>query len=237
MDDSSRDDRRGVPFGSRLAGKVIKSEAADGAAPEKAQASAPRRPAVLNAEEYDAHSAAKQIIAEAQKKAEEIKTEARAYRDEVFAQARQEAQADVEARSAEELARAKLQAGQLLAESEHDIADLALRIAAKIIGRDLERDSDVVLEIVATTVEAARSSKAMVLRVHPDDGKLLREKRPRLMELVGRAIDIAIRDDGDVEKGGCIIQTDFGVIDGQLKTQFEMLRNVLMPAETKKEKS
>jgi type III secretion protein L len=75
----------------------------------------------------------------------------------------------------------------------------------------------------------------MVLKVHPEDGKILREKRPRLMELIGRAVDIAIRDDAEVERGGCIIQTEYGTIDGQIRTQFEMLRNVLMPDTAKKE--
>lgn len=217
-----------------MPGKVIKGDAAEGVV-DKPILPPPRRAGVLNAEEFEAHSTAKQIVLDAQKKAEEIKAEARAYRDEVFAKAKEEAQADVQARAAEELAKAKMQAGTILADAEKDILDLALKIAAKVIGRDLEREPDVLAEIVATATEAARSSKSMILRVNPDDGRLLREKRPRLMELVGRAVDISIRDDADVEKGGCVIQTEFGVIDGQLRTQFEMLRNVLMPADAKKE--
>lgn len=217
-----------------MPGKVIKGDAAEGVV-DKPILPPPRRAGVLNAEEFEAHSTAKQIVLDAQKKAEEIKAEARAYRDEVFAKAREEAQADVQARAAEELAKAKMQAGTIVADAEKDIVDLALKIAAKVIGRDLERQPEVLAEIVATAIESARSAKAMILRVNPEDGKLLREKRPRLMELVGRAVDITIRDDADVEKGGCVIQTEFGVIDGQLRTQFEMLRNVLMPADAKKE--
>lgn len=217
-----------------MPGKVIKGDAAEGVV-DKPILPPPRRAGVLNAEEFEAHSTAKQIVLDAQKKAEEIKAEARAYRDEVFAKAKEEAQSDVQARAAEELAKAKMQAGTIVADAEKDIVDLALKIAAKLIGRDLEREPETLAEIVATAIESARSAKAMILRVNPEDGKLLREKRPRLMELVGRAVDINIRDDSDVEKGGCVIQTEFGVIDGQLRTQFEMLRNVLMPADAKKE--
>jgi type III secretion protein L len=195
----------------------------------------PRRAGVLNAEEYEAHTTARQIVIDAQKKAEEIKAEALRFKEEVFAKARDEAKAEVQALQTAELARAKLQAGQIMGENEHNALELALKIAAKIIGRDLERDPEVLAEICATATEAARSAKAMVLKVHPDDGKLLREKRPRLMELIGRAVDLSIRDDADVERGGCVIQTEFGVIDGQIRTQFEMLRNLLMPADAKKE--
>lgn len=224
------------PTGSapRVIGKVIKG-AGDLPLGEKPLLPPPRRAGVLNAEEYEAKTSAKQIILEAQQKAEEIKAEALRFKEEVFAKARDEAKADVQARAAEELARAKMQAGQIISDAEKDVLDLALKIAAKIISRDLERDPQVLLEIVANCTEAARASKAMILRVHPEDGKLLREKRPRLMELIGRAVDISIRDDAEIERGGCIIQTEFGTIDGQIRTQFEMLRNVLMPADQRKE--
>ncbi len=232
MDDGPRDDRRPGTSGPRVIGKVIKSE---GAEVLPVAEKPPRRGGVLNAEEFEAHNTAKQIVLDAQKKAEEIKEEARRFREDEFAKARAEATAEVQARAAEELARAKMQAGQMLADTEREIVELALKIAAKIIGRDLERDPDVMMEMVANVIQTTRATKAMVLRVHPDDGRLLREKRPKLMELIGRAVDLAIRDDSDIEPGGCVVQTEFGTIDGQIRTQFEMLRNVLLPDSAKKE--
>ena len=238
MDDGPRDERR-PPTGAapRVIGKVIKGGDSSEVSPlhEKPLLPPPSRRGVVNAEEYEAKTAGKQIIAEAQAKAEEIKAEALRFKEEVFSKARDEAKADVQARQAEELARAKMQAGQIIADSEKAVLDLALKVAAKIISRDLERDPEILLEIVANCTEAARSSKAMILKVHPEDGKLLREKRPRLIELIGRAVDITVRDDAEVERGGCVIQTEYGTIDGQIRTQFEMLRNVLMPADAKKE--
>jgi type III secretion protein L len=238
--DDPRDERRpGAPGGApRVIGKVLKGADSGENVVEREKPllpPPPRRAGVLNAEEFEAHGAARQIVIEAQKKAEEIKAEALRFKEEVFAKARDEARAEVQARAAEELAKAKMQAGALLAEAQGDALALALKIAARIIGRDLEREPEVLAEICATAIESARSAKAMILRVHPDDGKLLREKRPRLMELIGRAVDLSIRDDADVERGGCVIQTEFGTIDGQIRTQFEMLRNVLMPADGKKE--
>ncbi len=236
MDEGPRDERRSGT--SRVLSRVVKGgggeSLSDAAAlNEKPAAPPPRR--VLNAEEFEARSTAKDIIARAHEEAERIKVEALRFKEEVFARAREEAKADVQARAAEELARAKMQAGQVLADSERDLLALALEIARKIIGRDLERDPDLVMEIIAGCTEAARASKAMVLRVNPEDGKLLREKKPKLMELIGRSVDLSIRDDTEIERGGCVIQTEYGVIDGQIRTQFEMLRNVLQPTEARKE--
>lgn len=245
MDDGPRDERR-PPTGAppRVIGKVIKgSDSGEVSplsersvvAPQPQSSAGGVRRGVVNAEEYEAKTAGKQIIAEAQAKAEEIKAEALRFKEEVFSKARTEAKADVQARAAEELARAKIQAGQIIADSEKDVLELALKVAAKIISRDLERDPELVLEIVASCTEAARSSKAMIIRVNPEDGRLLREKKPRLIELIGRAVDISIRDDAEVEKGGCVIQTEYGTIDGQIRTQLQMLQNVFLPADAKRE--
>ena len=233
MDDGSRDDRRsGAPNAPRVIGKVIRSDSNDlSMSGEKL----PRRAGVVNAEEFEARNKAKEIIAEAQKRAEEIKAEAMAGRDEVFAKAREEAMAEVQAQSTEELARAKIQAGQLLAASEHDIVELALKVAAKILGIDLERDPELVIEVAANVIQSMRAAKAMVLRVHPEDGKVLRARKPKLLELVGRSVDVGIRDDADVERGGCVVQTEFGTIDGQIRTQFKMIENVFNPDAAKKE--
>lgn len=220
MDDADR--RPAPPSGIRS--KVIRGDAV---ANEVPLADKPRpRGAVVNAEEFEAKTTAQQIVADAHKKAEEILAEAQKQKEKVFNDARADAKAEVVAKSSEEIARAKMQAGEILAASEKDILDLSLKVAAKIIGRDLERDPLVLTEICATAIEHARAAKAIVLRVNPKDGATLREKRPRLMEQIGRTVEIAIRDDADVQVGGCIIQTEFGTIDAQLKTQFEMLRNL-----------
>jgi type III secretion protein L len=64
---------------------------------------------------------------------------------------------------------------------------------------------------------------------------VLRERTPQLMQLIGRSVDLAIKDDPDVEAGGCVIQTEFGTVDAQLTTQLQMLRNVLLPDDAKRE--
>ncbi|MBK7860062.1 MAG: flagellar assembly protein FliH [Archangiaceae bacterium] len=195
----------------------------------------PVRRGVVSSEDFEAKQSANKIIEEAHAKAAEIVAQAEADRDGIFEKAAEEARAEVQAESTEELARAKLQAGQIVKNMELEIVELALKIAAKIIGRDLQRDPGVVAEICATAIETARASKAMVLRVNPRDGVILREQHKRLIELVGRTVEISIRDDADVEPGGCVVRTEFGTIDAQLKTQLGMLQNVLLPDSAKKE--
>jgi|GEM_PF-468232 len=229
-------DNKGPPIHS---GKIIRGRPA-GENPElEAIASTPLpiRGHVVVRAEFEAHAKAKGIVEEAQQKAQELIEEARQsaqalieeaqhQREWIFQEAKEEAQEEVAIQAATELARAKMQAGSILAEAEPALIELACNIAEKIIGRDLERAPELLLDICANAIENVRTAKAMLLRVHPKDAKLLREKRPELIEMIGRSVDIAIRDDAEVQPGGCIVQTEFGVIDAQLETQFNALRTL-----------
>ena len=235
MADDDGSDNNGPRRGPALVrAKVIRGDAAE-AVSDRPALGPPRGGGVLRGDEAEARTTAQEIIAKAHKEAKEIIAAAARKKDEIFKKATEDAKAEVVARASEELARAKMQAGQILASSEKDILELALRVSQKIIGRDLERDPKVVVDIVAGAIENARSAKAFTLKVNPKDGATLRDSRPKLMEAVGRTVDIAIKDDPDIQPGGCIIQTEFGTIDAQLSTQYDMLKNLLFPEVGKKE--
>jgi len=214
-----------------MAMKVIKS---DGSVPD-AGAPALRPRGVVDKEEFLAHEGAKQIIAKATQQAEEIISAARAQEQRIFEQAKAAGREEGRVEVSTELARAKQQAAMILKAAEQDIIALSLEIARKIIGRDLERDPQVVMEICANAIEGVRNARQLVLRVNPQDGAYLRQNRKAIMDLVARSVDIAFKDDPSVEPGGCVIQTEHGTIDAQLDTQFKMLAQVLIADTGKKE--
>lgn len=217
-------------------GKVIKGDGsgAEGAVSSERPLARPARAGVMNAEIFEARQSAQGIIEEANKEKERILAEAQREREDVLAKAREQGRQEGLAQATEVLLRAKMQAGQILANNERDVIALACKIAEKIIGRDLERQPELLLDMCVTAIEQIRGARAMVLRVHPKTAQVLRSRKPELMELIGRAVDVAIREDQDVSSVGCIVQTEFGTVDAQLPTQFEMLQNVLVPDPNKK---
>jgi flagellar biosynthesis/type III secretory pathway protein FliH len=48
------------------------------------------------------------------------------------------------------------------------------------------------------------------------------------MEKIGRLKDIAIREDAEIRRGGCVIQTESGTVDAQLETQLQLLERALL---------
>lgn len=212
-------------------GKVIKGDASGEGLAGAADRPVPRpaRAGVMNAEIFEARQSAQNILEEANKEKERILAEAQREREEVLAKAREQGRQEGLAQSTEVLLRAKMQAGEMLASNEKDIIALACKIAEKIIGRDIERQPELLIDMCATAIEQIRSARSMILRVHPKTAQVLRSRKPELMELIGRAVDLAIREDPEVAPVGCIVQTEFGTVDAQLPTQFEMLQNVLLP--------
>ncbi|QSQ18679.1 flagellar assembly protein FliH [Pyxidicoccus parkwayensis] len=214
-------------------GKVIKGDGSS----EPALAS--ERPAlrppsmrgggVINAEVFEAKQGAQAIIEEAHREKERILAEAQREREELLAKTRDQGRQEGLAQATEIVLRAKMQAGEILGSYEKDVIALSLRMAEKIIGRSLEKDPDLMVELCASAIDNLRSARSMVLRVHPKTAAVLRAKKPVLMELIGRAVDLAIKEDPEVAPVGCIVQTEFGTVDAQLPTQLEMLQNVLLP--------
>jgi type III secretion protein L len=214
-------------------GKVIKSEGIfPDPLPERA-APRPQRPGpgVVSAEVWDAKKAADDILNEARRKAEQIIADAQAQSEQVLSEAQEAGRQQGLAEVSEQLVRAKIQAGEILAQNESDVIALACKVAEKIIGRDIERDPQALVELCATAVENVRSAKSVVLRVNPKAAAFLRERRKEVMDLIGRTVDLAIKEDPEIDKVGCIIQTEFGTIDAQLRTQLDMLEQVLLDAD------
>lgn len=218
-------------------GKVIKSDGGDSGM-ERERPPLPRPPrsgGVMNAEQYEAHG----VVANAKRQAEEILARAQAERQQFVEEARREGielgRQEGLREMSEILARTHLQRGEMLKAAQPQILELALKVAEKIVGRDLERDPELLIDMCASAIENVRNARQMVVRVHPKAASVLREKKAELLQSIGRSVDLAIKEDGDVEPLGCVIQTEFGTIDAQLTTQLQMLRNVLLPDDAKKE--
>jgi type III secretion protein L len=216
-------------------GKVIKSEPGESSLVGGGDRPGAARRPVMNAEVYDAKQQANQIIAQAQAQAQEILAKAQEERQQMMNQGREEGRQEGLKSLSELLVRAKMAANEMVRQSQPQALELALKIAEKILGRDLERDPQLLVDICANAMETVRSAKQVVFRVNPKAGQVLRERKAELMQAIGRSVDVAIKDDPDVEQLGCVIQTEFGTIDAQLTTQLQMLQNLLLPADGRKE--
>lgn len=126
------------------------------------------------------------------------------------------------------LVKARREAADRAAATEPGLRRLAVRIAEKILGRELELKPDAVCDIVRTALEAARTRRDLVVRVHPGDLDAVVRARPRLSEAVVHQAGLTFRADPGVPRGGCLVDTEVGTLDARLEVQLAAIERALL---------
>ncbi|NJM52959.1 MAG: hypothetical protein HC846_05910 [Blastocatellia bacterium] len=112
-------------------------------------------------------------------------------------------------------------------ETEKDLLRLAIRLAEKIIGREIKKDQKTIVDIVANAVQNARQQEKLTIRVNPQDLPIIEKETERIS--VGSKIKfIDFAADPRVVSGGCLIESEVGTIDARLETQLRVLERALL---------
>ena len=120
--------------------------------------------------------------------------------------------------------------------AEDDLLRLAIKIAEKIIGRELDRDENVLVDIVSTALRHLRQRHGLRLHVNPRDLKILQNFQNRLSAANGNYV-MDIVPDKNVQRGGCLIDSSVGRIDAQLSSQLKILERELLKTQRNRERS
>ena len=191
----------------------------------------------------DAENEAAAIIEKAKAEAAQIVAEANAQHDKIVSEARNEgfeqgSQEGFEKGSAEverliermhKILEAVMQRREeILQDTESQIVELVILMARKVIKILSENQKNV---IMANTVAALRKVKtrgSVTLRVNIEDVKLTTAHADEFIQHVENVQGITVQEDSSVEKGGCIVETDFGAIDARISSQLTELENKIL---------
>jgi flagellar biosynthesis/type III secretory pathway protein FliH len=192
----------------------------------KSGAGGPKR-AIVDGEVYDARVEAERLIAEARSEAERLRAEAASE----IERARHKAEAEGRERGlqavTELLVGARAAAARARGSAEVELRTLAVRIAEKILGREIAARPDVVVDVAAEALRHAGQPRELVVRCAPEDLEALERGKPRLLERCRQAQAARFRADEAVPRGGCIIETELGVVDARLSTQLDAIDRAL----------
>jgi len=201
----------------------------------------------------EAEEEAERIRQEAQSEADEIKSKAEqnqqavekeAY-DKGFAAGKeagfQEGQNELN-RLTEQLhsiiSRALDKRNEIIEETETQIINLVLLISKKVIKVISENQKNVVINNVVQALRKLKSRGEVVVRVNLADVNLASENVDNFMKMVQNVKSVTVVEDSSVDRGGCIIETDFGEIDARISSQLNEIEEKiveLMPIRAKGE--
>ena len=191
----------------------------------------------------DAESEAAQIVEKAKAEAAQIVAEAQTQHDKIVSDARSEgfeqgsqegyekgvAEVDRLIERMHKVLEAVMQRREeILQDTETQIVELVILMARKVIKILSENQKNV---IMANTVAALRKVKTrgnVTLRVNIEDVKLTTAHADEFIQHVENVQGITVQEDSSVEKGGCIVETDFGAIDARISSQLTELENKIL---------
>ncbi|QQO07416.1 flagellar assembly protein FliH [Breznakiella homolactica] len=231
-------EREGMISAAKAEAEAIKKEAEEAAFQE-----VKRRTDQAQSMRREAEDEAERIIAEAKQKAQDIEADARsafdedkrlaenegrsAGREEGFNEGKAEAERLIE-RTQTILERAQDKRAEILAETEQQIIDLVLLISRKVIKVISENQRNVVISNVVQALRKVKGRGNIIIRVNMTDVKLTTEHMKDFVKLVEGAKSIQIIEDSKVDRGGCIIETEFGEIDARIASQLSELETKIL---------
>ncbi len=182
---------------------------------------------IVDADVYDAKLEAERLVADARAQAERELAAAREEAERIRRQAEAEGRERGLAAVSELLVGARAAAGRARADAEAELRALAVRIAEKILGRELARDGNAVVDVAAEALRHAGEPRELVVRCAPEDLAALERGKPRLHERCRAAQAVRFVADERVARGGCIVETELGIVDARLSTQLEAIERAL----------
>ncbi len=186
---------------------------------------------------------ASSIIENAKKQAEKIIAEARAQEQEIISKAESEGlkqgREDGFANGKNEVERlvermhkiidsVQDKRQEILDNTEQQIVDLVILMTRKVVKIMSDNQKSVIMANVVQALKKVKGRGDVTLRVNLSDIKLTTEHVQDFIREVENIKNIAIVEDSSVEKGGCIVETDFGAVDARIASQLSELETKIL---------
>jgi flagellar assembly protein FliH len=117
---------------------------------------------------------------------------------------------------------------EIIEETEQQIVDLVLLMTRKIVKVITENQRNIVMSNVVQALRKVKGRGDVIIRVNLADVKLTSEHTQEFMKTVESVKKITIVEDSNVDRGGCIVETDFGAIDARISSQLTELEQKIL---------
>lgn len=116
---------------------------------------------------------------------------------------------------------------QWLRQWQHETVSLAIKIAEKLMVRQIESDPSILLAWIEEMVRLVQTQRQLTIKLHTTDAMKLADALPALIARLSPGIDFQVVDDPGLEPCSVVIQTPSTTLDRSLKTQLERLEQEL----------
>ncbi len=169
----------------------------------------------------DAHEILKTVKAEAVVFKQEAVKEAEAIKEQAFKEGFQEGLTSLN----KHIIALDKELKTLREDIQKKLLPLSLKAARKIIGEELRLHPDRIVDIVLTSLKPVTQHRKITIYVNKADLPTIEENRGKIKKIFEHLESFSIQERGDIEPGGCMIETEAGIINAQLENQWRALES------------
>ncbi|HSX38746.1 MAG TPA: HrpE/YscL family type III secretion apparatus protein [Chlamydiales bacterium] len=114
---------------------------------------------------------------------------------------------------------------ELRIEIQKKLLPLTLSAARKILGEELKLHPERIVDIVLNSLKPVTQHKKIIIYANKSDLEMLEKEKPRIKEIFEHLQSFSIQERDDIEPGGCMIETEAGIINAQLENQWRALES------------
>lgn len=106
-----------------------------------------------------------------------------------------------------------------------DILEISIDIARKIVKKEIAQDPQIVLDSILEVLKTiSRDETKIVIKVNPSQVTLAKENMPEIISSLGMDIKTNVIGDDTISTGGCVVQTNNGIVDATVETQLAIIK-------------
>lgn len=117
---------------------------------------------------------------------------------------------------------------EILAETEQQIVDLVLLMTRKIVKVISENQRNVVVSNVVQALRKVKGRGEVIIRVNLNDVAMTTQHIKDFLSAAENIKNITVVEDSTVDRGGCMIETDFGSIDAKIVSQLNEIEQRIL---------
>lgn len=117
---------------------------------------------------------------------------------------------------------------QILLHSESAVVRLALALAERIVRREIETKPAAPQALISEVLQLSGRSTSVKLHLNPADVKDIEDHSADWQHLLATQTSLTIVPDPQVSRGGCLLETAAGEIDGTIETQLARIAEELI---------
>jgi flagellar assembly protein FliH len=133
-------------------------------------------------------------------------------------------------RSAAAVSAMRLTSERLAEQARSDALELALLVSRRILEAELSTNVERFFGVIRSVIRRAGESRRIVVRLNPEDANRVEAAGGGRALSAMAVAQIEISPDAELALGDCMVDADFGMVDGRLTTRLDEMRRLLQEA-------